>query len=266
MKKQMIRASLLVLAVLAVVLIHKRVQYEAEEAEKLTSEAMEQAAEEAAAEASAAVRLNVSAAPVRIEPNGERGGIDIIVTAQNGTEMRYSYTDVSAEDWFADAVAFAVSEGLMEGVDGGLEFQPDYGITRESFAAILYRFSGGEKVKPERSFDDVSEEEWYHDAVSWVTNERLMAPLGDGVFGVGEFVTCEQALTGLYRVADEPGTDGSLAEYPYAAKVSDAGRDAVDWAWKNGLIAEDECVWYPTQAISRAQVALLLMRFAGHFA
>ena len=33
------------------------------------------------------------------------------------------------------------------------------------------------------------------------------------------------------------------------------------WAWNNGLITEKECVWYPTQAISRAQVALLLMRY-----
>ena len=76
-------------------------------------------------------------------------------------------------------------------------------------------------------------------------------------------MTCEQALIGLYRVAGEPETDGSLTDYPYAAKVSESGRSAVDWAWKNGLITEVECVWYPTQAISRAQVALLLMRYSA---
>ena len=74
--------------------------------------------------------------------------------------------------------------------------------------------------------------------------------------------TTEKALkwydgTSVLTVA----TGGTLDDYPYAPKVSESGRDAVTWAWNNGLITEKECVWYPTQAISRAQVALLLMRY-----
>ena len=81
------------------------------------------------------------------------------------------------------------------------------------------------------------------------------------VFDPSGFLSCEQAIIVLYRLAGEPTVTGTLDDYPYAPKVSESGRDAVTWAWNNGLITEKECVWYPTQAISRAQVALLLMRY-----
>ena len=54
---------------------------------------------------------------------------------------------------------------------------------------------------------------------------------------------------------------GDLIGFSYAPKVSETNLSAVRWAWEKGLIAEDECVWYPTQAVSRAQIALLLMRY-----
>jgi len=64
----------------------------------------------------------------------------------------------------------------------------------------------------------------------------------------------------LHRLAGSPESNASLEDYPYAPKVSETNLSAVRWAWEKGLIAEDECVWYPTQAVSRAQIALLLMR------
>ena len=67
----------------------------------------------------------------------------------------------------------------------------------------------------------------------------------------------------IYRLAGEPTVSGTLDDYPYAPKVSESGRDAVTWAWNNGLITEKECVWYPTQAISRAQFVTILAGIYG---
>ena len=135
-------------------------------------------------------------------------------------------------------------------------------IAREIYALLLYRFTDSSVGELRSEFDDVSEGIWFYDAVTWATGMGILQPVSERVFGVGEFMTCEQAIVSLYCLAGEPETDGSLADYPYAARVSEAGRAAMDWAWKNGLITEDECVWYPSQAISRAQTALLLMRFS----
>ena len=191
----------------------------------------------------------------------ENGGVDITVTAEDGTVKTYTYTDVSADDWYAEAVDYVVSTGVMSGDDAQQLFQPEYGVERAQFAVIVYRFAGGTPAEGKAAFSDVAEDEWYYDYVNWMVQQKLMGGTDGGAFGPNDFLSCEQALIVLYRLAGEPEIKGTLEDYPYAPKVSDSGRDAVTWAWNNGLITEKECVWYPTQAVSRAQIALLLMRY-----
>lgn len=191
----------------------------------------------------------------------ENGGVDITATAEDGTVTTYTYTDVSADAWYAKAVEYVVSTGVMSGDDAQKLFQPEYGVARAQFAVIIYRFAGGEPVEEKAAFSDLSADEWYYDYVNWMAQQKLMGGVDGGAFNPEEFLSCEQALIVLYRLAGEPEVKGTLEGYPYAPKVSDSGRDAVTWAWNNGLITEKECVWYPTQAVSRAQVALLLMRY-----
>ncbi|MBQ9459468.1 MAG: S-layer homology domain-containing protein [Oscillospiraceae bacterium] len=257
------RIVLLALCVAAIFLLYDHVKREREAANAPETEEEAALPAEAETQSVSVLRVGEGVTMGRVLENTEHGGIDVVLEEEDGTENVRTFTDVSIDSWYTTAVNFVVSAGLMNGVGDEPIFRPEFGMLRESFAAILYRYTNGESVEPRRHFDDVVEGSWYCDAVSWVTNERLMTPLETNLFGVGSYMTCEQTLVCLYRLAGSPQTDGSLADYPYAAKVSDSGRSAVDWAWKNGLITEDECVWYPTQAVSRAQVALLLMRMSA---
>lgn len=270
MKKKIVHVLVLAFAVLAVVLIHNRVRYEAEEAEKLAVETAAQPSELSveAEEPLPTIRLGGDVVRGLMSENEELGGVNIVLAEDDGSGTVCTFTDVAVDAWYADAVNYVVSAGLMSGVGDKQVFRPDYGVLRETFVSILYRFADGETGGAKRSFDDVPEESEYYDAVVWAADSAVLKPVSAETFGVGEFVTCEQALVSLYRLAGRPETDGSLAGYPYAAKVSESGRNAVDWAWKNGLIEEDKengCIWYPTQAISRAQVALLLLRTSEKF-
>jgi hypothetical protein len=257
------RIVLLALTVASLFLLYDHVKREREavRTQEVVEETEPQPEEET--QSVSVLRVGEGVTLGRVLENTERGGIDIVLTDDDGTEVTHTFTDVSIDSWYTTAVDFAVSAGLMNGVGDEPIFRPEFGMLRESFAVILYRFTHGEPVTPRHHFEDVGEGSWYYDAVGWVTNERLMSALEPTVFGVGEYMNCEQTLICLYRVAGSPKTDGSLTNYPYASKVSEKGRSAVDWAWKNGLITEDECVWYPTQAVSRAQVALLLMRMSA---
>lgn len=201
--------------------------------------------------------------PLGVMTARENGGVEITVTADDGTESTYTYTDVSADEWYADAVNYVVTRGVMSGDDTQMLFQPDYGVARAQFAVIVCRFAGGEPTKDKLSFSDLSGGEWYYGYVGWMVAQGLMGGRDGGAFDPDGFLSCEQAIIVLYRLAGEPAIKGTLEGYPYAPKVSDSGHDAVTWAWNNGLITEKECVWYPTQAVSRAQVALLLMRYAA---
>lgn len=262
MKKTLIRIGVLALALAAVVLLHKQVQKEAAEAEAAAHPEIEE--EEEPMQSLSVISIDNGVTLGRMEENPD-GGVTVTVKKEDGEEASYWFKDVAIDSWYASAVNFVVSAGLMTGPGEDPYFQPEYGVLREAFAAILYRYASGQPVKPRYQFADVEQDKWYIDVINWVTNERLMTGLvsDEGtIFGIGQYMTCEQALVGLYRLAGTPETDGSLTDYPYASKVSESGRNAVDWAWDNGLITEVECVWYPTQAISRAQVALLLMRYS----
>lgn len=193
----------------------------------------------------------------------ENGGIKI-ETEQDGEPVSYSFSDISIDDWCVQAINFAVTNGLMTGMDNGsgsMRFRPDHGVTREQLAMILYSFTDAEPAASTYEFDDVKESDWYRDCVCWAAAEGYIAPSSEESFGVGEFCSCEEVLTVLHRVAGSPSSSMPLEDYPYAAKVSENALTATRWAWEKGLIAEDECVWYPTQAVSRAQIALLLMRY-----
>ena len=192
------------------------------------------------------------------------GGIIIAVEDENGEEKEYLFEDVSSDAWYVPALNYAVSSGLMSNVvldTGESFFCPDYGITRSQFAMILYRFADAEPVEAQHIYEDVPSYEWYYDCVNWADSQGLITGIDESTFGVNEYLTCEQVVIILHRMAGTPKSSAALDEYPYLPKVSDYGKEAVRWAWETGLIAEDECVWYPTQSISRAQTAFLLMRY-----
>lgn len=176
-----------------------------------------------------------------------------------------TFADVSADDWYLEALNFVVSNGLMSGVttdEGTVEFRADYGITRAQFATLLFHFAAAELPAQAEELPDVAADSWYHDGAVWAIDGGLLTAQEDGSFNAEGFVTCEEVITALHRLAGEPQAEGPLPEeYPYGAKVSEDALPAVVWAWNVGLIAEDTCVWYPTQAAGRGQIALILMRY-----
>lgn len=189
----------------------------------------------------------------------------VLITVRDGREETvYSFADVKMDDWYLSAVEHAVSSGLMKAAaeaDGKQYFHPNYGVTRAEFAVILYQYIGDGPVAPVHEYADVTKDAPYYDAVCWVDANELLIGKETG-FCPDDFLTCEQVLIILHRIAGKPKTAETLEEYPYVAKVSEYGRDALAWAWSAGLITETECIWYPPQAVSRAQIALLLQRYS----
>ena len=200
--------------------------------------------------------------PLGTITKNEDGSVTIAVPKEDGTTEEFRFTDVEPDSWYTDAVNYVVSTGLMNGSEDGSIFLPDYGIQRLQFAIVAYRFAGGTEETARHRFSDMQNPDWYDKYVAWITNHGYMTGKEDGSFDPFGYLSCEEALIVLHRLAGEPRPEGTLEDYPYAPKVSEFGLDAVTWAWNNGLIVEQECVWYPTQTISRAQVALLFTRYS----
>ena len=54
----------------------------------------------------------------------ESGGMDITVTAEDGTTKTYTFTDVAPDAWYAQAVDYVVSNGVMSGDEAQNLFRP----------------------------------------------------------------------------------------------------------------------------------------------
>ena len=73
--------------------------------------------------------------------------------------------------WYASSQHWAVSEGISDGTD------PNATITREQFAAMLYRYAGSPAVRGNvESFSDAQQvSAWAEDAVIWAVQEGIIA-------------------------------------------------------------------------------------------
>ncbi|HIT72214.1 MAG TPA: discoidin domain-containing protein [Candidatus Fimicola cottocaccae] len=90
------------------------------------------------------------------------------------------FKDVTSDKYYADAIAWAASEGIVAGITAD-EFAPDSPITREQLATILYRYNGSPKVEKTAEFtDSASISTWAIDAVNWAVENGIISGRVDG--------------------------------------------------------------------------------------
>ena len=109
-----------------------------------------------------------------------------------------SFSDVSADSYYAKAVAWAVESGITTGTGDG-KFSPDATCTREQAVAFLYRASGSPAISGGSAFSDVAANAYYADAVAWAEKNGVTGGIGGGLFGSGNTCTRAQIVTFLYR-------------------------------------------------------------------
>lgn len=83
--------------------------------------------------------------PVTFEPDSTMTRAMLVTvlwrSAGSPNEGTNGFTDVPADQWYTQAVAWAAQNGIVNGV-GNNKFDPDAKITREQLAAVLYRYAG----------------------------------------------------------------------------------------------------------------------------
>jgi len=180
------------------------------------------------------------------------------------TVPEMSFTDVSAEDWFFEAVQYVYDHDIMAGV-GDNSFAPESELTRAMVAQVLFNMDENGYTDAASVFNDVVAGEWYVDAINWAAAEGVMSGYGGGQFGTMDSVTREQLAMTLYNYAVSKGypIEGKivLGMYTDAGDVSTWAVNAVEWALANGILRSDNGVLQPGACASRAQVALALMNF-----
>ena len=108
--------------------------------------------------------------------------------------------------------------------------------------------------------------QWYSDAVSWAAANGIVEGYGGGKFGPNDPITREQMAAILYRYcafkAYDTSESADISRYDDAGSVSSWAREAMSWANGAGLITGmTGTTLAPRETATRAQVAMILMRF-----
>ena len=112
-------------------------------------------------------------------------------------------------------------------------------------------------------FEDVSEDEFYYDAILWAVDNGITQGVSATRFAPDGLTTREQIVTFLWRAAGEP--EPIIKDNPFTdVKEEDYCYKAVLWAVENGITkGVTETMFAPESNCTRGQAVTFLHRYLG---
>ena len=185
---------------------------------------------------------------VTVNPTAAKEGTTVTITPV--PDAGYQVGTVSVTDRFGQAVA------VDQQADGTYTFvMPDGQVTVE------VTFLQGEA--PDLPFSDVTESDWFYDAVTYAYENGLMDGVGAGLFAPNSETTRAQLVTILHRLAGQPAPSGDSGFSD--VETGTWYTDAVAWAAQNGIVnGVSDTQFAPGDDITREQLAVILYRYATY--
>ncbi len=106
-------------------------------------------------------------------------------------------TDVPADAYYSTAVAWAVENGIASGTGANL-FSPDAPCTRAQAVTFLWRAAGSPAAQGGADFHDVTDGDYFAQAVAWANEHDITDGVGGGLFGSMDSCTRSQIVTFLF--------------------------------------------------------------------
>ena len=118
-----------------------------------------------------------------------------------------------------------------------------------------------EETPVEAGYTDVTEANWFYEAVTYVTENGLVDGETETTFAPSADMTRADMIVALYRMAGSPEVTG---ENPFTDVAADADYyAAVIWGTSNGVInGTSETTFSPDDSLQRQAFATMLYRYA----
>lgn len=176
------------------------------------------------------------------------------------------FSDVSGNEWYANAVNFVSERNYFNGVSD-YEFAPDSSMTRGMFVTVLGRFADVDRSEYTRdSFLDVEFDDWYYTYVTWASENGITDGYPDGCFYPDEPVNREQIAVMINRFLTSQSIDltsnpNALTSYTDESMVSDWARSGVALMRTSAIFTGDQYGnFHPEKYGTRAEIANVIMR------
>lgn len=169
------------------------------------------------------------------------------------------FTDVKPSAYYAEAVKWAVENGITSGIGGG-KFAPENTCKREQIVTFLYRSKGSPEVTVTGSFTDMPKNQEFQRAISWAVENNITSGVGGGRFAPEKGCTRAEAMTFIWRAAGRPEPN-SEAEFKDMPQNSDF-RKAISWAYEKKITSGvgDGTRFGTNQTCTRGQIVTFLYK------
>ena len=169
------------------------------------------------------------------------------------------FTDVPASSYYADAVNWALEQGITVGTSA-TTFEPNSSLLRAQIVVMLWRDAGEPKAEGAvNPFVDVFESDYFYDAVLWAVKEGITYGISATEFDPHGTATRDQAVSFLWRYLDEPTAAGGNT---FTDVVSGKWyENAINWAVESRVtLGMGDGTFGVNDICSRAQAVTFLYR------
>ena len=145
--------------------------------------------------------------------------------------------------------------GAVNGRSGS-RFEPDEGLTRAEFAAILVR-AVGLVPKTDAAFDDVSGTDWFAPYVGAAHESGVVGGVSHDRFAPHAAITRQEAATMLLRAAKLCGLDTTVRGSASYTSAASWAREGVAWCVANGVLKANDL--RPRDYVTRGEMAQMIV-------
>lgn len=174
-----------------------------------------------------------------------------------------SFTDVSTDAWYQNAVGFIAARGITTGTSANT-FNPDTAITRGQFMVMLMRAYGIEPDEsPSDNFADGGST-YYTNYLAKAKEMGIATGTGNNIFMPDNKISRQDMFTLLYRTLDQLGelpeetASNTLSSFSDTTEISNYAKEAFETFVGGGIISGSEGKLTPKAPSTRAQMAQIL--------
>lgn len=193
------------------------------------------------------------------------GGVSIGYSKPNGntSERNERFLDSATFGWAKTYIDYLADKNIISGFEDGT-FRPNEPVTREQFVQIIvsaFKLKNGKNATI--NFTDVNSDDWYYDAICAAYENGIINGVSEDEFGVGGYITRQDAATILNRVSKEK-INGNLpikTAYKFADDntISDYAKNSVYTMYHAGIInGIGNDIFAPAECCTRAQTAKMV--------
>ncbi|MDO4175252.1 MAG: S-layer homology domain-containing protein [Eubacteriales bacterium] len=176
------------------------------------------------------------------------------------------YQDVNTSSWYHESVDFVIKNSYMIGISSDpILFGTNDALTRAQAVQTLYQMEGKPAYTKAASYSDVGANKWYTNAISWASENGIVAGRDDGTFAPNEKVTRQDLVAIMHRYVEKykglsVETDAEIPErFTDRASVSAYAETAMAWAIDRGIInGITETILEPRTSTRRCEMARII--------